>query len=98
MERGAREFMKSLISIHDTECQIISFHGSNADGKGIVTQNSIKKVVPYGAFTTSVFNKGQQSFVLSDSFLRVVPIISYSPSFDDSNAKHNVHIFIFFID
>lgn len=24
----------------------------------------------------------------------VVPIISYSPSFDDSNAKHNVHIFI----
>ena len=25
MERGAREFMKSLISIHDTECQIIFY-------------------------------------------------------------------------
>ena len=38
MERGAREFMKSLISIHDTECQIISLHGRDADGKGGVKQ------------------------------------------------------------
>ena len=41
MERGAREFMKSLISIHDTECQIISFHGANAGGAGIVNEKAI---------------------------------------------------------
>ena len=50
MERGAREFMKSLISIHDTECQIISFHVSNADAaeKGSITENRREKgnIVP----------------------------------------------------
>ena len=45
MECVAREFMKSLISIHDTECQIISFHGANAHGKGIVTAKFNKNVV-----------------------------------------------------
>ena len=65
MERGAREFMKSLISIHDTECQIIAFHVSNADAaeKNGVNQKLNKKVVPYGTFTTSVLGKGQQCFV-----------------------------------
>ena len=29
MERVAREFMKSLISIHDTECQIIIQNAAN---------------------------------------------------------------------
>lgn len=41
MECGAREFMKSLISIHDTECQIISFHGANARGAGAVNEKAI---------------------------------------------------------
>ena len=30
MERGAREFMKSLISIHDTECQFIKTNSTKS--------------------------------------------------------------------
>ena len=46
MECIAREFMKSLISIHDTGCQIISFRGANVHGEGILKTKLNKKVVP----------------------------------------------------
>jgi hypothetical protein len=69
MERGAREFMKSLISIHDTKCQIISFHGANAPGEGILKAKLNKNVVPYRTLTTSEFDEGQQSFVRKLLFL-----------------------------
>jgi len=39
-------FAKAKTSPNDTECQIISFHGSNADGEGIIKTKSNKNVVP----------------------------------------------------
>ena len=56
-------FAKAKTSPNDTECQIISFHGANADGADILKAKFNKNVVPYGTFTTSVLGKGQQSFV-----------------------------------
>jgi hypothetical protein len=46
-----------------------------------------RNVVPYGTFTMSVFNKGQQSFVrFLCSFERkyVVPIITHDSSLDEA--------------
>ena len=45
-------------------------------------------------FTTGVFNKGQQFFVLSDSILRVVLIITYYSPLD--NTVCYTHRFILF--
>jgi hypothetical protein len=39
--RSARNH-DAIASIHDTECQIISFHGTNAHGKGIIKQQNSK--------------------------------------------------------
>ena len=38
-------------------------HRANADGEGVLNAKLNKNVVPYRTFTTSVFDKGQQSFV-----------------------------------
>ena len=60
---------------------------SNAHGEGILTAKLNKKVVPYVTHPTSVFDKGQQSFVrkiLNFVCKCVVPIISHWYSLDDS--------------
>ena len=47
-------------------------------------------------FTTGVFNKGQQYFVLSDSILRVVLIITYYSPLDNTVCyTHRFNLFCF---
>ena len=53
---------------------------TNADGEGVLKAKLNKKVVPYRIFTTSVFDKGQQSFVRNLFDFKqesVVPIITH---------------------
>ena len=56
-------FAKAKTSPNDTECQIISFHGRDADGADILKAKFNKNVVPYRTLTTGEFDEGQQSFV-----------------------------------
>ena len=97
MERGAREFMKSLVSIHDTECQIISFHGSNATGTGIIKQQN-RKIYEKSCPLPRVFDKGQPPFVRRYSILRVVlSILHYSPLDDAFEVLWHLTLWFFMI-
>ena len=61
---------------------------ANADGKGVLSAKLNKNVVPYRMFTTSVFDKGQQSFVRVLFDLNgncVVPIITHYSPLDDAD-------------
>ena len=80
-----------MASIHDTKCQIIKNLGADALGQGILKTKLNKNVVPYVTHQTSVFDKGQLSFVrklLNFLCKCVLPIITHWYSLDDAIIIH----------